>query len=146
MKMTQNLFRTIVEYIDIDSDSDFFISNSYNSMCRRLIDKILFIQNKYLTENRINFDRIYVPHTILNILADFSNFYTNGVNLTENNPVCKIGGLLDVYVSHSMNRNQILFSFDKKLVRDKKITNLLDGEFNPNFQEVILEIKSEFLL
>lgn len=136
----------MIEYVDIDSDLDTITSNNYNSMCRRLITKIFFIQNKYLAENRINFDRIYVPHTVLNILADASGFSTYEVDFNENNPVGKIGGLLDVYVNFSMNRNQILFSFDKNLVRDNKIESLLDGEFDSNFQEVTLEIKSEFLL
>lgn len=136
----------MIEYVDIDGDLDTTNSNNYNSMCRRLVTKIFFIQNKYLAENRINFDRIYVPHTVLNILADASGFSTYGVDFNENNPVGKIGGLLDVYVNFSMNRNQILFSFDKNLVRDNKIESLLDGEFDSNFQEVTLEIKSEFLL
>lgn len=136
----------MLEYVDIDSDLDSITSNNYNSMCRRLVTKIFFIQNKYLAQNKINFDRIYVPHTVLNILADVSGFSTYGVDFNENNPVGKIGGLLDVYVNFSMNRNQILFSFDKNLVRDNKIESLLDGEFDSNFQEVTLEIKSEFLL
>lgn len=136
----------MIEYVDMDGDLDSIASNNYNSMCRRLINRIFFIQNKYLSENRINFDRIYVPHTVLNILADVTGFSTYGVDFDENNPVGKIGGLLDVYVNFSMNRNQILFSFDKNLVRDNKIESLLDGKVDYELQEVTLEIKSEFLL
>lgn len=136
----------MIEYVDIDSDLNSIVSNNYSSMCRRLVTKIFFIQNKYLCENRINFDRIYVPHTVLNILSDASGFFTYGVDFNENTPVGKIGGLLDVYVNFSMNRNQILFSFDKNLVRDNKIESLLDGKVDYELQEVTLEIKSEFLL
>lgn len=136
----------MIEYVDIDSDLNSIVSNNYSSMCRRLVTKIFFIQNKYLSENRINFDRIYVPHTVLNILSDASGFSTYGLDFSENTPVGKIGGLLDVYVNFSMNRNQILFSFDKNLVRDNKIESLLDGKVDYELQEVTLEIKSEFLL
>lgn len=143
----------MIEYIDIDfsdvrTDIGFVpMSDNYSSMCRRLITKILYTYNKYSIENSINFDRIYVPHTILNILSDASGFSTYGLgDLSEDQPIGNLSGMLDVYISFNLPRNQMVFSFDKTLVRDNKIDSLLDGSVDYSLQEVTLEIKSQFLL
>lgn len=136
----------MIEYVDIDAGSE-VISDNYSSMCRRLITKIFQVQNKYTLENGVNFDRVYVPHTILNVLSDASGFSSYGITeFSEDQPIGKLGGRIDIYVSFSMNRNQILFSFDKRLIRDNKLESLLDDQTDYNLQEVTLEIKSEFLL
>lgn len=137
----------LLEHIDLDANSGLAASDNYSSVCRRLVTKIFHIQNYYTLQNRINFDRIYVPHTILNILSDITGFYSYQLDdFSEDQPVGKLGDQLDIYVSLTLNRNQVLFSFDKILVRDIKLESLLDGQFDPHLQEVILEIKSEFLL
>jgi len=136
----------MIEYVDIDSDT-VLISDNYSSMCRRLITKIIHVQNKYSIQNNINFDRIYVPHTILNILSDASGFSSYAVDeFSEDQPIGKLAGMMDIYISFSLPRNQLIFSFDKTLVRDNKLESLLDGVVDYNLQEVTLEIKSEFLL
>lgn len=70
----------MIEYVDIDAGSE-VISDNYSSMCRRLITKIFQVQNKYTLENGVNFDRVYVPHTILNVLSDASGFSSYGIIL-----------------------------------------------------------------
>lgn len=136
----------MIEFVDIDQDTQ-LVSDNYSSHCRRLVTKIFFIHNKYLSENNINFDRIYVPHTIMNILSDATGFFNYGIsNFVEDQPVGKLGDRLDIYINFSMARDQILFSFDKQLVRENKLDTLIDGKQNYNLQEVTLVIKSQFLV
>lgn len=134
-----------IEYLDLESNTENSYEN-YSTLQRRIVTKIFHIQNKYQIENLIDFDRIYVSHVILNMLSDASGFFMNpSTELDYSKPVAKLGGRLDVYLKDNLPRNQVLFSFESNLVRDTKIDSLLDQYSEYKLDEVILEIKSEFI-
>lgn len=117
----------------------------YSSICRRIITKILQIHNQSII-NCCKYDRIYISTTMLNVIADSGPFfvYNNFLDFNESSPIGKLVDI-DVYLKDNIVRNQIIFSYGKSKIRDSKIELILEENSNSNLEELILEIKSEFI-
>lgn len=139
----------VIEYFKFIDEPLTGSFDTYNSMCRKLITEMVRIRNKYSLQNQSTFDRLYVPHTIFNILSDISGFHFGGLKSTSDIPDDNLCGKIldmDIYIDLSMKRNQMLFSFDKSKLRNEKLVFLIsDEEEISNFDEVILEIDTEFI-
>lgn len=138
------------ETLDLDSQSNTFTTSydTYGSICRRLVTKIIFYNNQSIVNTGFSYKRIYISNSILNILSDSSSFFVNplqsNIDFDENRPIGKIADI-DVYLKEHISKNHIIFSHEISEVRNSKINSILEDSDVTHLEELILEIKSEFI-
>jgi len=131
----------MIDKLVINSDSlNDTSSTNYNSFQRKILTKIIHLQNQYHANNNIRPTELYASIKVLSVLID-TNYFT--YNTTDRSEL--VGYLLDmrVYRLDWNINNRVILSCGKNLIRDNKINIILGIEQKE--YEYVLEVESDFL-
>lgn len=119
----------------------------------KIITEINRLRSLYFAKNDFFFESIYMSSSLVNIVSDSKLFsasiydtslYTITHSAEEERPVGILSNM-QVYMDHSLKRNQIKISINKAKSRDLKIKTILENIEGEKVFEVFIEVDSDLI-
>jgi len=115
----------------------------------KIITEINKLRNVYFKQNDFFFESIYMPTSLINIISDSKFFnasiYDSSLYLGEEERPVGILSSMQVYMDHTLKRNQIRISINKSRSRELKIKTILENIEGEKVFEIFIEVDSDLI-
>jgi hypothetical protein len=115
----------------------------------KIITEINKLRNMYFKQNDFFFESIYMPASLINIISDSKFFnasiYDSSLYLGEEERPVGILSNMQVYMDHTLKRNQIRISINKSMSRELKIKTILENIEGEKVFEIFIEVDSDLI-
>jgi hypothetical protein len=115
----------------------------------KIITEINKLRNMYFKQNDFFFESIYMPTSLINIISDSKFFnasiYDSSLYLGEEERPVGILSNMQVYMDHTLKRNQIRISINKSRSRELKIKTILENIEGEKVFEIFIEVDSDLI-
>ena len=115
----------------------------------KIITEINKLRNVYFKQNDFFFESIYMPTSLINIISDSKFFnasiYDSSLYLGEEERPVGILSSMQVYMDHTLKRNQIRISINKSMSRELKIKTILENIEGEKVFEIFIEVDSDLI-